>query len=151
MAKITKNLQIHAPVEKVFAFIIDPNNLPDIWPGSLVMKEVKRSALGGFNPRWVFKLARIPIEAAFEVTDIIPNQRLEQLSTRGIHTTLCFSLQPQEGGTHLTLDLEMLIPFPVLGAVAEAFVILVVNHLVDGILANLKAKLEVLAINSQPA
>jgi hypothetical protein len=151
MAKITKNVQIHAPVEKVFNFIIDPNNLPDIWPGSLVMKEVKRSALGGFNPRWVFKLARIPIEAAFEVRDFIPNQRLEQLSTRGIYTTLCISLHPQDGGTALTLDLEMLVPIPVLGAVVEAFVILVVNHLVDGILANLKAKLEVLAINSQPA
>jgi carbon monoxide dehydrogenase subunit G len=151
MAKISKNIQIHAPVEKVFHFIIDPNNLPDIWPGNVVMKEVKRSALGGFNPRWMFKLARIPIEAAFEVTDFIPNQRLVQLSTRGIYTTLCYSLHPQEGGTELTLDLEMLVPIPVLGAVVEAFVILVVNRLVDGILANMKAKLEVLAINSQPA
>ncbi|HEY5157267.1 MAG TPA: SRPBCC family protein [Anaerolineales bacterium] len=149
MAKMTKSVTINAPVDKVFTFMRDPNNMPEIWPGMVLVKDVKRSPLGGFNYSWVYKMAGLRFDGASEVADYIANQRLVMMSTRGINSTFRWNLEPQNGGTKLTLEVENLVPVPLLGRVAEAFIFMANEHDAGLILANLKARMEVLAINLQ--
>ena len=149
MAKMTKSVTINSPVEKVFTFMRDPNNMPEIWPGMVLVKNVKRSPLGGFNYSWVYKMAGLRINGTSEVTDYIANQRLVMLSTRGMNSTFSLDLEPQNGGTKLTLEVENIVPVPLLGRVAEAFISLANEHEAGLILANLKVRMEVLAINLQ--
>ena len=149
MAKMTKSVTINSPVEKVFTFMRDPNNMPEIWPGMVLVKDVKRSPLGGFNYSWVYKMAGLRINGTSEVTDYIANQRLVMLTTRGMNSTFSLDLEPQNGGTKLTLEVENIVPVPLLGRVAEAFISMANEHSADLILANLKARMEVLAINLQ--
>ena len=149
MAKMTKYVTINAPVDKVFTFMRDPNNMPEIWPSLVLVKDVKRSPLGGFNYSWEYKLAGLLFAGAFEVSDYIVNQRLVMMSTRGINSTFRWNLEPQNGGTKLSLEVENLVPVPWLGRVAEVFINMANEHDADLILANLKARMEVLAINLQ--
>jgi len=149
MVKMTKHVTINAPVDKVFTFMRDPNNMPEIWPGLVLVRDVKRSPLGGFNYSWVYKLAGLRFDGASEVSDYIANQRLVMMSTRGINSTFRWNLEPQNGGTKLSLEVENLVPVPLLGRVAEVFIYMANEHEADLILANLKARMEVLAINLQ--
>jgi len=41
MAKITRDILINAPVEKVFQYGSDPTHQPEYWPGMLEVKGVK--------------------------------------------------------------------------------------------------------------
>ena len=149
MAKMTKSVTINSPVDKVFTFIRDPNNMPEIWPGMVLVKDVKRSPLGGFNYSWVYKMAGLRINGTSEVTDYIANQRLVMLTTRGMNSTFSLDLEPQNGGTKLTLEVENIVPVPLLGRVAEVFISMSNEHEAGLILTNLKARMEVLAINLQ--
>jgi uncharacterized protein YndB with AHSA1/START domain len=40
MAKLQKTTTIKAPVEKVFAFMDDPNHMPEIWPSMVEVKDL---------------------------------------------------------------------------------------------------------------
>jgi uncharacterized protein YndB with AHSA1/START domain len=53
MAKIEKSILINAPVEKVFAFTAEPNNLLEIWPSMLEIKNVESVPNGGRRYDWV--------------------------------------------------------------------------------------------------
>jgi uncharacterized protein YndB with AHSA1/START domain len=39
MAKVSKSITINAPVEKIFEYLTDQTNIPEIWP-SLVENKV---------------------------------------------------------------------------------------------------------------
>jgi len=60
MAKVVKSVTINVPVEKVFNYLEDPLNLPEIWPSLVEVIEVQRTPEGvGSTYRWVYKLAGI--------------------------------------------------------------------------------------------
>ena len=40
MAKLQKSITINAPVEKVFGYLSDPNNLPEIWPSMVEIEPI---------------------------------------------------------------------------------------------------------------
>ena len=56
MKTIVRDIRVDAPVERVFDFLLDPNNLPEIWPNIVEVKGVKKSKDNeGFNFNWVTK------------------------------------------------------------------------------------------------
>jgi uncharacterized membrane protein len=142
MAKITRSITIHAPVEKVYAFMTDPNNLPQIWPSMIEVKDVQPSPAGGYNFAWAYKMAGMRFEGASETTESIPNQRTVTRSTKGIQSTFVWVYQPAEGGTKLTVEAEYVVPVPLLGKLAEAFIVKQNEHEAEALLANLKARME---------
>jgi hypothetical protein len=54
-----------------------------------------------------------------------------------------WSYAAQDGGTGVTVLLEYTVPIPVLGKLAEAFIVKQNDHEGDVLLANLKARMEV--------
>jgi hypothetical protein len=42
MAKLDRSITINAPVEKVFDLVSDPNNMLEIWPNLVEVKDIQR-------------------------------------------------------------------------------------------------------------
>ncbi|GAF74551.1 unnamed protein product [marine sediment metagenome] len=145
MVKAVKSITIKAPVEKVFDYLCEPTNLPEIWPSLVEIKDVQKLPSGGTRDRWVYKMAGIRLEGTSESEDAecIPNQRLVSKTKGGVESTMTWMFQPEAGGTKVTLEVEYTVPIPVLGKLAEAIIVKMNDHEGELILANLKARMEV--------
>ena len=142
MAKIEKTITINAPVEKVFGYWEEPTNRPEVWPSLVEVKDVERLPSGGARHRWVYKMAGVRFEGTSEDTEVIANQRVVSKSKGGIESTITWTFQPEAGGTKLTVEVEYTVPVPLLGKLAEAFIVKQNEREAELILANLKAKME---------
>ena len=142
MAKVEKTITINAPVEKVFDYIDQPTNLPEIWPSLMEIKDVQTLPNGGHTDRWVYKMAGMRFEGTTEGIEHVTNQRIVSKTKGGVKSTQTWMFQPEAGGTKVTFEVEYNIPIPVLGKLAEAIVVKMNDREGDSILANLKTRME---------
>ena len=142
MAKVEKTITINAPVEKVFGYMTEPTNLPEIWPSMVEVKDVQPSPVGGSNYKWVYKMAGMRFEGATETVEYVANQRTVTESKAGIPNKFVFTYQRENSGTKLTVEAEYTIPVPLLGKLAEAFIVKQNEHEAEAMLANLKDRME---------
>ena len=142
MAKGETTITINAPVEDVFSCIDEPSNLPEIWPGMVEAKDVQRLPNGGNSFRWVYKMAGMRFEGTSEDTEYVVNQRVVSKTKGGIESTVTWTLQPEASGTKVTFEAEYSVPIPLLGKLAEAFIVKQNEREAELLLANLKAKME---------
>jgi len=143
MVKLQKNIKIHAPVEKVFAFLTDPHNLPDIWPSMIDVKNVTTADGGGYNFDWVYKMAGMKFDGRSEATEFVLNQRHGTKSTKGIESKFTWIYQREDNDTKLTVDIEYKVPVPLIGKLAEAVILKQNDHEADTLLENLKSRMEI--------
>jgi len=141
MAKIESSVTINAPVEKVFEFS-HPENLPEIWPSLVEVSNIKELPNGGFSWDWVYKMAGMRFNGTSTHTEFIANERTVSKSSGGIESTITWSYQPVAGGTKMTSITDYKIPVPLLGKLAEAFIVKFNENESETILANLKARME---------
>ena len=106
------------------------------------VKEVQRLPNGGTSFRWVGKMAGVRFEGTTEDTEYVPNQRVVSKSTGGIESLFTWTFQPEDSGTKLTVEVEYTVPIPLLGKIAEAFIVKQNERELELVLANLKAKME---------
>jgi uncharacterized membrane protein len=142
MPKIGKSITINAPVEKVFTYIDEPTNLPEIWPSMVEVKDVQRLPNGGTSFRYLYKLAGILLESTSEDTEYVANQRTVSKTKGGIEGTTTLMFQPEAGGTKVTYEFEGDVPIPVLGKLVEALVVRQSEREIELMLANLKDRIE---------
>ena len=144
MTKVERAITINAPVEKVFDYMTEATNLPEIWPSMVEVKDVKRTPEHiGTTFQWVYKMAGMRFEGSSTVIEYVANQREVTKSERGIPSTFVWTYQPEDGGTRLTVEVEYTIPVPLLGKLAEAFIAKQNEREAEVMLANLKARMEV--------
>ena len=142
MAKFTRDVLIHTPVDKVFKYHSDPTNQPEYWPSMLEVKNVKEQPGGRREYKWVYKMAGIRLQGSTETTEFVENERIVTKSTGGIESTFTYQYKPEGEGTRLSVDMEYKVPVPVLGKLAEALIIKLNEREADSTLANLKDRLE---------
>jgi uncharacterized protein YndB with AHSA1/START domain len=142
MAKLVRTITVSAPVERVFGYTNVPTNLLEIWPGMVEARDVQRLPNGGNRFQWVYKMAGMRFEGTSEDTEVIANQRLVSKTQGGINSTITWSFQPEDGGTQVTFEAEYSVPVPLLGKLAEAFIVRLNEHEAETLLANLKARME---------
>jgi uncharacterized protein YndB with AHSA1/START domain len=140
MATIKSSITINAPVEKVFEYT-KPGNLPEIWPSLVEVKNVKELPGGGYRWDWKYKMAGMSFNGSSEHVEFVENERTVSRST-GIESTITWTYEPVGGGTKMTSLTEYKIPVPLLGKVAEAFIVKMNANESETILANLKARME---------
>jgi uncharacterized membrane protein len=51
MTKAAKSITINAPIKKIFDYISEPTNLPEIWPSLMEIKDVQRLPDGNIKSR----------------------------------------------------------------------------------------------------
>ncbi|NIS79292.1 MAG: hypothetical protein GTO14_03520 [Anaerolineales bacterium] len=142
MAKIDRTVTINAPVEKVFQFIEEPTNFPEVWPSMVAVKDVEPLPTGGRRFSWVYKMAGLSLEGASETTEYVENQRLVSETKGGIQSKFVWSFAPEGEGTKLHVDIEYTVPVPVLGKLAEGVIVKMNEREAGILLANIKDRLE---------
>ena len=142
MAKIEKSIFINAPVEKVFAFMVEPTNMPEIWPSMIEIKNMQPLPNGLNCYDWVYKMAGMRFEGHSESIEIVPNQRVVTRGEGGIPNTFIWTYQPEETGTRITVNADYNLPGALLGKLAEPIIHKMNEHEGETILANLKALME---------
>lgn len=142
MAKITKSISINAPVEKVFSYLDEPTNQPEIWPSLVEVTDVRRLPNGGNSFNWVYKMAGMRFKGTSEDIDWVANKHIVSKSKGGIESTIAWTFEPEGDGTKFTGDVEYNVPIPLLGKLAAAVVAKLNEHDTDVFVANLKARME---------
>ncbi len=146
MLKIERSVDILAPAQKVFEYVSDPPNLVEFWPSMIEVTDIKRTPTHvGETFHWVYKMAGIKLEGESERTEYTPFTRTVSVNTGGIPSTFIWEFQGEGGHTHLRVDVEYAIPTSLLGRLSEPFVRKLNEHEAELILANLKARMELVA------
>ena len=141
MAKLTKSITINAPVEKVFGYVSDSTNLPEIWPSLIEVKDVKHLPDGKTTNRWTYKMAGMRLKGT-SIFEYVENKSIMSKTEGGVKSTQVWTYEPADGGTKATFEVEYNIPIPVLGKLAEAIVVKMNDNEGDAIMANLKSRME---------
>jgi uncharacterized membrane protein len=142
MAKMEKSILVHAPVDKVWSYMDEPTNLPAIWPSLVEARDVQRLPNGGKQWRWAFKMAGFRYEGDSEDVEWVANQRVVSKTKGGIDSTFIWTYEPEADGTRVTVEIEYIIPVPVLGRLAESIIVKINENETEVLLANLKAVME---------
>jgi uncharacterized membrane protein len=142
MAAVMKSITINAPAEKVFGYINAPANLLEIWPSMVDAKDIQPLPNGGNKFRWVYKMAGMRFEGISEDIEVVPNQQVVSKNEDGLEATITWRFQPEDGATKVTFQAEYTVPIPLLGKLAEAFIVKQNEHEAELLLANLKARME---------
>ena len=141
MAKLIKSTTINAPIEKVYDYISKSTNLPEIWPSLVEIKDFVHLPNGTSTDRWTYKMAGIRLEGT-SATEYVKNKSVISKTEGGAKSTQTWKLEPEDGGTKVTFEVEYTMPIPVLGKLADAIVVKMNEHEGDIIMANLKARME---------
>lgn len=143
MATLKKTISINAPVEQVYGYMAEPTHLPEIWPSMEEVKNVKKTPDGAVDSYdWKYKMAGMHFEGSTQVKEYITNQRTVAKNEKGIPSTFVWTYQPEGNATKLTVEVEYTIPVPLLGKLAETFIVKQNEHEAETMLANLKARME---------
>lgn len=142
MANIHKVITILSPVQKVFSFMNDPHNLPEIWPSMVEIKNVKRNPNGGYNFGWVYKMGGVHFDGASETIEFVENKRIVTKSVKGIESKFAWDYEAVNDGTRITLEIEYKVPVPLVGKIAEAILIKQNEREADILFENLKNRME---------
>ena len=143
MATVKNSITINAPVEKVFEYVGEPENLPEFWPSVLEVRNIRELPIGGYSYDWVYKMAGMRFNGNSETTEFIPNQRTVTRTSGGIESTITWEYTPKDDGTEVYITGEYRVPMPLIGKLAESYIVKQNEHESEAILANLKARMEV--------
>lgn len=140
---IEKSVLIDAPVEKVFAYYAESENLPEIWPSLLEVKDVQRAPEGWVKHfKWRYKMAGMTFDGSSEVVLHEKNKRIVTEVKGGIESTIDNTFHDEGGKTRVTYSTRYRVPIPLLGRVAERYLAKSNEHEIEVILANLKVRVE---------
>jgi uncharacterized membrane protein len=142
MAKVEKSIRISAPVEKIFEYVSDPANLPEIWPSFIEAKNVEKVSTGGYEFGWVYKMAGMRFEGSSTPTEWATNRRIVYRNTGNIPSTITWTFESERDATKVTFQSEYTVPVPLLGKLAEVFILRQNEHEAEALLANLKVRME---------
>lgn len=141
MPRIHKSVDIKAPVGKVFSYLEDPRNAPEWIHSMMEVKNVKGSGRGT-HYNWAWKMAGMKLEGESENVEEKPNEKMVIKSKGKVESTWTFNFKSHGDMTHLDLDVDYKIPIPVLGKVAERFVLKQNEREAEMDIQNIKEKLE---------
>ena len=142
MEIMTKSIFIDAPVEKVFAYMEDASNLPEIWPSMVEVKNIVVDQNGLANYDWIYKMAGVHIQGASKTLENVPNKRIVVKNEKGVESTFTWDYHPESNGTKLSVEVEYAIPGSVLGKLAKSFILKQNEREADTLLENLKLRME---------
>jgi len=141
VANVEKEVTINASIEKVFRYISEPSNLPEIWPSLVEIKNVQSLPNGGYKVKYEYKMAGMRFKGIGEYTQIVPNQWFVIETKGGISSTITWTFRSSKDRTRVTLTIEYKIPVPVLGKLAEAIIAQMNDQEADLIMSHLRIRL----------
>jgi uncharacterized protein YndB with AHSA1/START domain len=133
---------IKAPPDQVFGYVTVPTNLPEIWPSLVEVRDVEPLPHGGNRFNWTYKMAGMQFKGTCEDTEVVANECVLSENSGGILSTITWRFQPDFGGTRVTFEADYTVPIPLLGKLAEAYIVRQNEREAELLLANLRARME---------
>jgi uncharacterized membrane protein len=143
MHKIQKMVDIKAPAQRVYDFLVQPQNLPGIWPSMVEVSNVVAGTGGASDFDWVYKMGGMQHRGHSKIEEAQPAKLLRSRSDGAIQSTFRWTFRGLDGAsTKLTCEIEYTIPMPVLGKLVESVVAKLNEREIETMLANLKDMME---------
>ena len=142
MAKINKEIMINAPLEKIFDFVDNPDNLGRIWPSLLVVKNKQLLPNGGSSFEYIYKMAGKQLEGTAEYTDRVTNSWLSVKTKGAIDSTITWTFRSKENQTRVTFTVDYHVPLPILSIISGNIAMAMNDQEAELILNNLRAVFE---------
>jgi uncharacterized protein YndB with AHSA1/START domain len=144
LAKLTRSIEIEAPVEKVFDFALDVGKFWTSWPEEVAVRDVELKPDGvGTTARLFGHFFAIHMEGTIEYTEVVPNERIvAKINWFGESPTWVFTFEPADGGTTLTAEGEWQAKVPVVGKRIEGVMVKGHEKGVESLLATVKSRVE---------
>jgi uncharacterized protein YndB with AHSA1/START domain len=143
MERIKRTVFVEAPPAKVFGYLMDPRNLPEIWPSMVEISNVK-TKLDGMpaSNDFTYKMAGVKFHGHTEFTEVERDRRIVWRSEGGIRSTIRWTFAPHGKGTDIIDEVEYEMPATLLSRLAAPFVRRINEHEADACVNNLKERME---------
>jgi uncharacterized membrane protein len=141
MVSLTKSVVVNAPPDKVFAYVTEPTKMAE-WLVSMVEARDVIGSGEGQQYEWTYKMLGLQLRGQSTVVEHVPNELSVHQSIGSIDSNWSLGVEPNEAGTTFTVEVEYHIPIPVLGRMAERFLVKRDARDLEQSLANVKEMLE---------
>lgn len=141
MVSLTKSVVVNAPADKVFAYVTEPTKMAE-WLVSMVEARDVIGSGEGQQYEWTYKMVGLQLRGQSTVVEHVPNEVSVHQSIGSIDSSWTLGVEPHGAGTTLTVEVEYNIPVPVLGRMAERFLLKRDARDLEQSLANAKELLE---------
>lgn len=143
MVNILSEKRIKAPVNRVFDFLSEPQNLPEIWPNIVEVRNIKRPKIGNaLQYDWTYKMSGMRFDGKSDMVDYVLYERMVIKSQKGPVSTITWNFDMVERETQVKLEIEYEIPGSLLNKVNEKIIVQEQEHEVGAMLDNLKSHVE---------
>jgi len=140
---IKKTAFIEAPPAKIFGYLMDPKNLPEIWPSMVEVSNVKTGPDGTTQANDItYKMAGMKFQGHTEFVELERDRRIVWRSEGGIKSTIRWTFAPHGNGTDITDEVDYELPKNLLSRLAAPFLRRVNENEADVCLHNLKDRME---------
>jgi len=141
MIRITKSITINAPVEKVFEYVSNPEQISEWQPNVTNIKDITGH---GEQQRWTwhYKVMGMSFGGKATVTRSTLNAERRVDSEGGISNTWLWKFKTENGGTHLNCEMDYTVRIPLIGKVGELLLLRGNNRMVNTAMANIKNRME---------
>lgn len=103
MPRIEKEVSIDAPADEVFDYLAKPANHLEIMPSLVEIDNVEDLPEGGTKGAFTFKMLGANLEGEFADTEFDPPRRRVYELTGDIEGTMTYTIEDENGTTHVTL------------------------------------------------
>jgi uncharacterized protein YndB with AHSA1/START domain len=142
MAKLTRSITVHAPVDTVFDYALDITKLWKAKDVGLANVDIKPGGVGT-TARMYAHFLGFHMEGVVEYTEVVPGQRIvAQVHFFAEKPTWTFTFAPVKSGTKVTAEGEWHVGLPVAGGRIEGMMVKMHEPFLDEMLASLKAGVE---------
>jgi carbon monoxide dehydrogenase subunit G len=144
MPTVTKSTVVEAPLEKVFAFISDPNRAPTFIPGlNRISNLSSAEPKVGRTWEWEFNWFGLLLSGKTECRQFEPPRVYQFETLTGAKSRWIYQCEKQNGHTKLNLQIEYETPQNLIAKIAAEPVLEKMNQNRAGeVLANIKTLLE---------
>ena len=145
MARIKQSVEIKAPVEKVFDFVVSEwEKEMNFFEGIYDWQSGSEGRMGnGFQISYKAKILGVETKIEMEVNDYVKNKGWVATSTTGPKTIGEWRFAPVNEGTRFTYVLDYQMPMPIIGGIIDTLLVKGTwVRFIDRSLQNLKNALE---------
>lgn len=144
VAKLTRSIEIEAPVEKVFGYALDVGKFWTSWPEEVAVRDVVVKPEGvGTSARLFTHFFALHMEGTIEYTEVVPKERIvAKVHFFGESPEWVFTFEPIDGGTKLTAEGEWHMKVPAVGKRLEGMMVKGHEEGLESLLATVKSRVE---------
>jgi uncharacterized membrane protein len=128
MARISKKIVIHSPVQEVFQFVTNPENWTRYVTSLTDVRDVSSQKVeAGTTFKWTYRMLGINSNGSGQVTENVKNKQFGMSMKGSFPIQESYTFTPVDSGTELSVEIEYEMPGRLLKAVANTSVVEKIN------------------------